>query len=240
MLFRSVENDFDFIAASFVRRAADVEAVRQVLHDCGGDDVKIIAKIENQEGVDNLDEILAAADGIMVARGDLGVEIPAARVPILQKQMIRKGLQAGKPVITATQMLDSMMRNPRPTRAEVSDVANAVYDGTGCVMLSGETAGGKYPIEALTAMVTIVTETEGAIDYWKQFQKQRIIPTSDINDAITHTCCLTAKDLEAKAILAATNSGRSARMICRFRPACPIAALTMHERSEERRVGKEC
>jgi pyruvate kinase len=225
-----VENDFDFIAASFVRRAADVEAVRQVLHDCGGDDVKIIAKIENQEGVDNLDEILAAADGIMVARGDLGVEIPAARVPILQKQMIRKGLQAGKPVITATQMLDSMMRNPRPTRAEVSDVANAVYDGTGCVMLSGETAGGKYPIEALTAMVTIVTETEGAIDYWKQFQKQRIIPTSDINDAITHTCCLTAKDLEAKAILAATNSGRSARMICRFRPACPIAALTMHEK----------
>ena len=225
-----VENDFDFIAASFVRRAADVEAVRAVLHECGGDDVKIIAKIENQEGVDNLDEILQAADGIMVARGDLGVEIPAARVPILQKQMIRKGLQMGKPVITATQMLDSMMRNPRPTRAEVSDVANAVYDGTGSVMLSGETAGGKYPVEALQAMVTIVTETEGAIDYWKQFQKQRIVPTSDINDAITHTCCLTAKDLDATAILAATNSGRSARMICRFRPACPIAALTMHEK----------
>lgn len=225
-----VENDFDFIAASFVRRAADVEAVRAVLHECGGDDVKIIAKIENQEGVDNLDEILQAADGIMVARGDLGVEIPAARVPILQKQMIRKGLQQGKPVITATQMLDSMMRNPRPTRAEVSDVANAVYDGTGCVMLSGETAGGKYPVEALTAMVTIVTETEGAIDYWKQFQKQRVLPASNINDAITHTCCLTAKDLNAKAILTATNSGRSARMICRFRPACPIAALTMHEK----------
>ena len=225
-----VENDFDFIAASFVRRAADVEAVRAVLHDCGGDDVKIIAKIENQEGVDNLDAILEAADGIMVARGDLGVEIPAARVPILQKQMIRKGLQAGKPVITATQMLDSMMRNPRPTRAEVSDVANAVYDGTGSVMLSGETAGGKYPVEALTAMVGIVTETESAIDYWKQFQKQRVLPASNINDAITHTCCLTAKDLNAKAILTATNSGRSARMICRFRPACPIAALTMHEK----------
>ena len=225
-----VENDFDFIAASFVRRAADVEAVRAVLHDCGGDDVKIIAKIENQEGVDNLDEILEAADGIMVARGDLGVEIPAARVPILQKQMIRKGLQLGKPVITATQMLDSMMRNPRPTRAEVSDVANAVYDGTGSVMLSGETAGGKYPVEALTAMVGIVTETESAIDYWKQFQKQRVLPASNINDAITHTCCLTAKDLNAKAILTATNSGRSARMICRFRPACPIAALTMHEK----------
>ena len=225
-----VENDFDFIAASFVRRAADVEAVRTVLRDCGGADVKIIAKIENQEGVDNLDEILEAADGIMVARGDLGVEIPAARVPILQKQMIRKGLQAGKPVITATQMLDSMMRNPRPTRAEVSDVANAVYDGTGCVMLSGETAGGRYPIESLKAMVGIVTETENAIDYWKQFQKQRILPASNLNDAVTHTCCLTAKDLNAKAIITATNSGRSARMICRFRPACPIAALTMHEK----------
>ncbi len=225
-----VANDFDFIAASFVRRAADVEAVRAVLHECGGDDVKIIAKIENQEGVDNLDEILEAADGIMVARGDLGVEIPAARVPILQKQMIRKGLQQGKPVITATQMLDSMMRNPRPTRAEVSDVANAVYDGTSCVMLSGETAGGRYPVEAIQAMVGIVTETESAIDYWKQFQKQRVLPASNINDAITHACCLTAKDLQATAILTATNSGRSARMICRFRPACPVAALTMHEK----------
>ncbi|MCI8423378.1 MAG: pyruvate kinase [Lawsonibacter sp.] len=225
-----VENDFDFVAASFVRRAADVEAVRKVLRECGGEDVQIIAKIENQEGIDNIDDILAAADGIMVARGDLGVEIPAARVPILQKKIIRKGLQAGKPVITATQMLDSMIRNPRPTRAEVSDVANAVFDGTSCVMLSGETAGGKYPVEALTAMVEIVTEAEGSIDYWKQFMKQRVVPTSDINDAITHTCCLTAKDLNARAILAATNSGRSARMICRFRPACPVAALTMHEK----------
>ena len=225
-----VENDFDYIAASFVRRAADVEAVRQVLRDCGGENVKIIAKIENQEGVDNVDEILAAADGIMVARGDLGVEIPAARVPVLQKQMIRKGLQAGKPVITATQMLDSMMRNPRPTRAEVSDVANAVFDGTGCVMLSGETAGGKYPVESLTAMAGIVTEAEQSIDYWRRFQKQRITPASNINDAITHTCCLTAMDLNATAILAATSSGRTARMICRFRPACPVAALTMHEK----------
>ena len=225
-----VENDFDFIAASFVRQASDVEAVRRVLHDCGGDSVKIIAKIENQEGVDNIDEILEAADGIMVARGDLGVEIPAAKVPIMQKQMIRKGLQAGKPVITATQMLDSMMRNPRPTRAEVSDVANAVFDGTSCVMLSGETAGGKYPIEALTAMAGIVTEAESSINYWRQFQKQRVVPASNINDAITHTCCLTAKDLDAKAILAATNSGRTARMIARFRPACPVAALTMHEK----------
>ena len=225
-----VENDFDFIAASFVRRAADVQAVREVLDRFGGQEVRIIAKIENQEGVDNIDEILEAADGIMVAWGDLGVEIPAAKVPILQKQIIRKGLQAGKPVITATQMLDSMMRNPRPTRAEVSDVANAVFDGTSCVMLSGETAGGKYPLEALTAMVNIVEEAEQSIHYWRQFEKRRVIPASNINDAITHTCCLTAKDLEAKAILAATNSGRTARMICRFRPACPVAALTMHEK----------
>lgn len=227
-----VENDFDFIAASFVRRAADVEAVREVLHRCGGDNVKIIAKIENQEGIDNLDGILEAADGVMVARGDLGVEIPAAKVPALQKQMIRKGLQAGKPVITATQMLDSMIRNPRPTRAEVSDVANAVYDGTSCVMLSGETAGGKHPVEALAAMLEIVTEAEASIDYWKRFQKQLVITTSNnINDAITHTCCLTARDLNATAILAASSSGRTARMICRFRPACPVAALTMHEKT---------
>ena len=225
-----VENDFDFIAASFVRRAADVQAVREVLDRFGGQEIRIIAKIENQEGVDNIDEILEAADGIMVARGDLGVEIPAAKVPILQKQIIRKGLQAGKPVITATQMLDSMMRNPRPPRAEGSDVANAVFDGTSCVMLSGETAGGKYPLEALTAMVSIVEEAAQSIHYWRQFEKRRVIPASNINDAITHTCCLTAKDLEAKAILAATNSGRTARMICRFRPACPVAALTMHEK----------
>ena len=226
----AVENDFDYIAASFVRRAADVEAMRQVLRDFGGEDIRIIAKIENQEGVDNLDEILAAADGIMVARGDLGVEISAARVPILQKRMIRKGMQAGKPVITATQMLDSMMRNPRPTRAEVSDVANAVFDGTSCVMLSGETAGGKYPLESLQAMTGIVTEAEQSIHYWNRFMKRQIVPASNINDAITHTCCLTAKDLDAKAIIAATHSGHSARMIARFRPACPVAALTTREK----------
>ena len=225
-----VENDFDYIAASFVRRASDVEAVRQVLRDCGGEDVKIIAKIENQEGVDNMEEILAAADGIMVARGDLGVEIPASKVPILQKRMIQKGMASGKPVITATQMLDSMMRNPRPTRAEVSDVANAVFDGTGCVMLSGETASGKYPIEALKAMVEIVTDAENSIHYWKRFRKQEITSSANINDAITHSCCMTAMDLNATAIVAATSSGHSARMISRFRPACPVAALTLHEK----------
>ncbi len=225
-----VENDFDFIAASFVRRADDVRAVREVLDRFGGQDVKIIAKIENQEGVDNVDEILALADGVMVARGDLGVEIPAARVPILQKQIIRKGLRLGKPVITATQMLDSMIRNPRPTRAEVSDVANAVFDGTSCVMLSGETANGHYPVEALQAMVGIVEEAEQSIHYWRRFEKHMGVASSNIDDAITHTCCLTARDLDAKAILAATSSGRTARMICRFRPACPVAALTMHEK----------
>ena len=225
-----VEHDFDFIAASFVRQASDVEAIRAVLRDCGGENVRIISKIENQEGVDNLEEIIAASDGIMVARGDLGVEIPAARVPILQKRMIRGGTGVGKLVITATQMLDSMMRNPRPTRAEVSDVSNAVFDGTSCVMLSGETAAGKYPIEALAAMDSIVREAEASIDYWKRFERRHISAKASINDAITHSCCLTAMDLNATAIMTTTNSGHTARMIARFRPACPIAALTMREK----------
>ena len=225
-----IENDFDFIAASFVRQAEDVNAIREVLRSYGGDSVQIIAKIENQEGVDNIDAILAVADGVMVARGDLGVEIPAAKVPILQKQIIRKCLRAGKPVITATQMLDSMMRNPRPTRAEVSDVANAVFDGTSCVMLSGETAGGQYPVEALTSMVSIVSEAEASIDYWSRFQTNRPTTSPNVNDAITHSCCLTARDLNAAAIVTATHSGHTARMISRFRPACPIAALTVREK----------
>ena len=227
-----VEQDFDFIAASFVRQAADVEAIRKVLHECGGDSVKIIAKIENQEGVDNIDGILEAADGIMVARGDLGVEIPAEKVPVVQKELIQKSLLSGKLVITATQMLDSMMRNPRPTRAEVSDVANAVFDGTSCVMLSGETAGGKYPVESLQTMVNIVTEAEEAIHYWGRFLNRTASTSStlSINDAITHTCCLTAMDLNAKAIVTTTNSGHTARMIARFQPACPLAALTMYEK----------
>ena len=224
-----VEQGFDYIAASFVRRAEDVVAVHRVLEQCGGEEIRIIAKIENQEGVDHFDEILAVADGIMVARGDLGVEIPPAKVPILQKHMIRKGMQAGKPVITATQMLDSMIRNPRPTRAEVSDVANAVYDGTGCVMLSGETAGGSYPVAALEAMVRVVEETEQDIHYWKRFQKQQFTDLHSIDDAITHSCCLTAMDLRASAILAPTHTGHTARMIARFRPACPVVALTQRE-----------
>lgn len=226
----AVDNDFDFIAASFVRKASDVEDIRAELRKHGGDNIRIIAKIENREGVENLEGIIAASDGIMVARGDLGVEIPAHEVPILQKKMIKATIRAGLPVITATQMLDSMIRNPRPTRAEVSDVANAVFDGTSCVMLSGETANGNYPVEALSAMVGIVEEAEQSIHYWRRFEKMMGVSASNIDDAITHTCCLTAKDLDAKAILVATSSGRTARMICRFRPSCPVAALTMHEK----------
>ncbi|MBS6282765.1 MULTISPECIES: pyruvate kinase [Intestinimonas] len=224
------ENDFDFVAASFVRKASDIRDIRECLHQYGGDDIRIIAKIENREGVDNLLDIIEVADGVMVARGDLGVEIPAHEVPILQKKMIKATIREGKPVITATQMLDSMIRNPRPTRAEVSDVANAVFDGTSCVMLSGETASGKYPVEALQTMVDTVTAAEGAIDYWGRFRERKTVPESTINDAITHTCCLTAMDLEANAILTATNSGHTARMISRYRPPCPIVAMCQTEK----------
>ena len=185
----AVDNDFDFIAASFVRKASDVEDIRAELRKHGGDNIRIIAKIENREGVENLEGIIAASDGIMVARGDLGVEIPAHEVPILQKKMIKATIRAGLPVITATQMLDSMIRNPRPTRAEVSDVANAVFDGTSCVMLSGETASGKYPIEALSTMVNTVTAAEEAIDYWGRFRERSLLPVvSGSSDAITHSC----------------------------------------------------
>ncbi|EDM97770.1 pyruvate kinase [Pseudoflavonifractor capillosus ATCC 29799] len=227
----AAENDFDFIAASFVRKASDVEDIRACLHEFGGDNIRIISKIENREGVDNLEEIIAASDGVMVARGDLGVEIPAQEVPILQKKMIKATTMAGKPVITATQMLDSMIRNPRPTRAEVSDVANAVFDGTSCVMLSGETASGKYPIEAVEAMVSTVKAAESAINYWGRFREHSLQPgVSTINDAITHTCCMTAMDLNATAILAPTESGYTAKVISRFRPACPIVAVCQNEK----------
>lgn len=231
-----VENDFDYIAASFVRKAEDVREIRRVLHKYGGDAVKIVAKIENQEGVDNLEEILDAADGIMVARGDLGVEIPAYQVPVEQKRMIHMAVKKAKLVIIATQMLDSMIRNPRPTRAEVSDVANAVFDGADCVMLSGETASGKYPIEAVKTMASIVVNAESAINYWNRFRSRSHnlvsqVEGNPIGDAITHTCCLTAMDLDAKAIVTATASGKTARLITRFRPACGVVAITMQEKT---------
>mgnify|MGYP000565609354 CR=1 FL=1 len=228
-LLFGAEQGFDYVAASFVRSAADVRELRHVL-DKAGSRMRIIAKIENQEGVSNLPEILDAADGIMVARGDMGVEIDFAEIPLIQKNMIARCVACGKPVITATQMLDSMIRNPRPTRAEVSDVANAVFDGTSCVMLSGETASGKYPIEALSTMVNTVTAAEEAIDYWGRFRERSLLPVvSGISDAITHSCCLTAMDLNASAILAATRSGYTAKVISRFRPACPIVALCQNE-----------
>ena len=228
----AAENDFDFVAASFIRKAQDILDIRAELDKWGGQAIRIIAKIENREGVDNFDEILAVADGAMVARGDLGVEIPAQEVPIIQKEMIAKSVAAGKNVVTATQMLDSMIRNPRPTRAEVSDVANAVFDGTSCVMLSGETASGKYPIEALETMVHTVEAAEAATNYWKRFRRMgyRCDDPHSINEAISHSCCTTAMDLDATAILAATTSGHTARVISRFRPACPIVALTTSEK----------
>ena len=230
----AAENDFDFVAASFIRKAQDVIDIREELAKWGGERIRIIAKIENREGVENFDEILAASDGAMVARGDLGVEIPAYEVPMIQKTMISMSALAGKNVVTATQMLDSMMRNPRPTRAEVSDVANAVFDGTSCVMLSGETASGKYPLEALDIMVRTVEAAEAAIDYRdrfiRQFELDRQVGSQSIDQAISHTCCMTAIDLNASAILAATTSGHSARMISRFRPPCPIIGLTTSEK----------
>lgn len=226
----AVENDMDFVAASFVRKAADVNEIRAELLRYGGTGVRIISKIENQEGVENLDEIIAASDSIMVARGDLGVEIPLWEVPSVQKKMITRTTMAGKPVVTATQMLDSMTRNPRPTRAEVSDVANAVFDGTSCVMLSGETANGKYPVETVKTMSRICEAAESYMHHWKRFRNRAVEEGLSVNDAITHTACQTAMDLNAKAILTATKSGHSARMVSRFRPGCPVVALCPDER----------
>ncbi len=228
----AAENDFDYVAASFVRKASDVADIRRELDSHGGQSVRIISKIENQEGVDNLEEITEASDGLMVARGDLGVEIPAEDVPVIQKRMISLCAGAGKVVITATQMLDSMMRNPRPTRAEVSDVANAVYDGTSCVMLSGETASGKYPIDAVKTMVNVVKKAEASIDYWGNFDKGTFqVDCTDIPTAICHSCCHTAHVLQAKAIICCTHSGTTARDIARFYPSCTIAAFTTNEKA---------
>lgn len=221
-----IENDFDIIAASFVRKASDVVEIRKVLEKNGGKDILIIAKIENREGIKNFNDILKVSDGIMVARGDLGVEIPVEEVPIVQKNIIEKCYQTGKPVITATQMLDSMIRNPRPTRAEASDVANAIFDGTSCVMLSGETAAGKYPLETIEVMARIAEKAERSMDYWKRFSTARAELNSSVTNAISHATCTTALDLKAAAIITVTQSGHTARMIARFRPACPIIATT--------------
>lgn len=222
-----IEQGFDFIAASFVRKAADVLEIRKILEKHNGEHLHIIAKIENREGVVNFDEILKVSDGIMVARGDLGVEIPIQEVPTIQKALIEKCYKVGKPSITATQMLDSMMRNPRPTRAEVSDVANAILDGTSAIMLSGETAAGKYPVESLHMMDSIALQTEKTIDYWGNFIKNDYQMIPSVANAISHATCMTAMDLKARAIVAVTHSGRTARLISRFRPECPIIATTV-------------
>ncbi len=225
-----IENEFDFIAASFMRKASDVIEIKKILEKNEAKDIRVIAKIENREGIQNFDEIVKVADGIMVARGDLGVEIPVEEVPIVQKNLIEKCYKNGKPVITATQMLDSMIRNPRPTRAESSDVANAIYDGTSAVMLSGETAMGKYPIESLEMMAKIAEKAEKSIDYWGRLSKIHYDLVGSVTNAISHATCTTAQDLKAAAIITVTYSGHTARMISRFRPTCPIIATTVSER----------
>ena len=221
-----IQEEFDFVAASFIRSADAVRQIRKILTD-GGSQMKIISKIESQEGLDNIDEIIEASDGIMLARGDLGVEIDAKRIPQLQKEIIQKCNYHGKLVITATQMLDSMIRNPRPTRAEVTDVANAVYDGTDAVMLSGESANGKYPVEAAKTMASIVEYTEQFLDY-KQFKTRMVEKTmyESIGNAMCAASVTTASELKATAIVASTLSGITASMISKYRPITPIYALS--------------
>lgn len=229
----AIKNDLDFIAASFVRKAEDVLAIRAILeaHRSG---IQIIAKIENQEGVDNIEKILAAADGIMVARGDLGVEIPAEDVPLVQKMIISRCNVAAKPVITATQMLDSMMRNPRPTRAEASDVANAIFDGTDAVMLSGETAVGKYPIEAVKTMARIAERAETALHYARILESFELPKERSVTDAISYATCHAAQELGAAAIITATQSGFTSRNVSKYKPKAPIIAVTPRERVARR------
>lgn len=220
---------FDFIAASFVRTAADINYLRKFTKSLGWYNPRIIAKIENSEGVENIDEILEAADGIMIARGDMGVEIPFERIPAIQKELIKKSYKAGKQVITATQMLESMMKNPRPTRAEITDVANAIYDGTSAIMLSGETAAGDYPVEAVKTMALIAETTEKNINYISRFDRAEHDPNATTTDAISHATVTTAHDLDAAAIITVTKTGKTARMISKYRPDCPIVGFTTDE-----------
>ena len=223
-----VQQGFDFIAASFVRTAQDVYDIRNLLNEYDSN-IRIIAKIENREGVNNIDSILAAADAVMVARGDLGVEIDFTELPGIQKSVIDRSFSFGKPIVTATQMLDSMMVNPRPTRAEISDVANAIYDGTSAIMLSGETAAGAYPVEALKTMSAIAERTENEVHY----RDNRLMDASkgqiSVSDATAHAACLTAKDVNASAIVTVSESGNTARLLSKYRPAQPIIACVMSE-----------
>ncbi|WP_219836013.1 pyruvate kinase [Paenibacillus sp. R14(2021)] len=221
-----IQQGVDFIAASFVRKATDVLEIRELLEKHNASHIQIISKIENQQGVDNLDEILEVSDGLMVARGDLGVEIPAEEVPLVQKQMIQKCNRVGKPVITATQMLDSMQRNPRPTRAEASDVANAIFDGTDAIMLSGETAAGKYPVESVQTMSRIAVRAESALDYREIFTKQASAQQSTVTEAISQAVANSALELNTRAIITSTESGYTARMVSKYRPKSPVIAVT--------------
>ena len=222
--------DVDFIAASFIRKASDIEEVRSILKENNGEHIQIIAKIESQEGVNNIDEIINVADGIMVARGDMGVEIPIEKVPIIQKKIIRKCNEAGKIVITATQMLDSMIRNSLPTRAEACDICNAIFDGTDAIMLSGESASGMYPVEAALTMSKIAMETEANIDYMYLNQRLKEPAMTDFSEAISYSACRTSNVLNASAIVAATNSGATAKLISKYKPKCPIIAITPSEK----------
>lgn len=223
-----VEQGFDYIAASFVRSAADVREIRRLLEEAGSH-IRIIAKIENREGVSNLSEILSVADGVMVARGDMGVEIDFTEIPVIQKDMIAQCVALGKPVITATQMLDSMIENPRPTRAEITDVANAIYDGTSAIMLSGETAAGKYPVEAVRTMDAIALRTESDINYAKRMQSTAGQSRLSIAAATAHAACTTAMDIGADAILTVSQSGTTARLVSRFHPGTPVVACLLNE-----------
>lgn len=224
-----IDQGVDLIAASFVRRASDVLAIRRILESREAD-IHIISKIENGEGVNNLEEIIKVSNGIMVARGDMGVVIPAQEVPLIQKKIIEKCNRVGKPVVTATQMLDSMIRNPRPTRAEASDVANAIFDGTDAVMLSGETAAGKYPLEAVRMMARIAERAEEALDYKSLLLKRTAEMPRTTTDAISHATCTIAQDLGAAAIITSTKSGFTARMVSKYRPKAPIIAVSPDER----------
>lgn len=223
-----IKKGIDMIAASFVRKASDVLAIRRLLEENNAEHILIISKIESREGVENIDEIIKVSDGIMVARGDLGVEIPIEEIPIVQKRIIEKCNKIGKPVITATQMLDSMMRNPRPTRAEVTDVANAILDGTDAIMLSGETAQGKYPVEAFETMARIAEKIEAYVSY-RDNNERNIDYNISVTNAISHATCTTARDIGASAIITCTKSGYTARMVSRYRPSSPIIAVTPDE-----------
>ncbi|MBB6672768.1 pyruvate kinase [Cohnella nanjingensis] len=220
-----VREKVDIIAPSFVRRAEDILQIRGMLEELGAGHIQIISKIENEEGVDNLDAIIEASDGIMVARGDLGVEIPVEEVPMIQREMIEKCNLAGKPVIVATHMLDSMQVNPRPTRAEVSDVANAVLQGTDAIMLSGETAAGKYPVESIETMANIAVKAESMLDYGEQFRKRSQRQPSTVTEVISQSVVSASLELDAKAILTPTESGFTARMVSKYRPKAPVVAI---------------